>query len=141
VRRIWRREEVSEEMVWGSFVMVYKGKGFSDDIRKHRCICLLTHAYKLLSAVLMRRLARECEAWLPESCQDNIFILAELIDDVIGRNGEAYIVFIDFVAAFDSVSCKLLDQALAAAGASDKSRALFRVIYAKVTAAVRVREG
>ena len=108
---------------------VLKGKGSSDDMSKYRCICLLTHAYKLLSAVLLRRLARECEAWLPQSqagfrrfrgCVDNIFILAELIDDVIGRDGEAYIVFIDFVAAFDSVSHRLFDQALVAANASDK---------------------
>jgi hypothetical protein len=50
--------------------------------------------------------------------------------DTRGRwNGEAYIVSIDFVATFDSVSHKLLDQALAAAGASDKSRAIFRAIY------------
>eukprot|EP01050_Picozoa_sp_SAG11_P031237 SAG11_NODE_9617_length_895_cov_5.216080_1_plen_58_part_00 len=55
---------------------------------------------------------------------DNIFILAELIDDVIGRDGEAYIVFIDFVAAFDSVSHKLLDRALAAAGASNKYKVM-----------------
>ena len=100
--------------------------------------------------MLLRRLARECEKWLPQSqagfrrfrgCVDNIFILAELIDDVIGRDGEAYIVFIDFVAAFDSVSHKLLDQALAAAGAKDKSRAIFRAIYAKATVVVWVREG
>jgi hypothetical protein len=58
---------VPEEMVRGLFVMVYKGKGSSDDMSKYRCICLLTHAYKLLSAVLLRRLARECEKWLPQS--------------------------------------------------------------------------
>eukprot|EP01050_Picozoa_sp_SAG11_P031238 SAG11_NODE_9617_length_895_cov_5.216080_2_plen_68_part_00 len=67
MRRIWRGEEVPEEMVRGLFVMVYKGKGSSDDMSKYRCICLLTHAYKLLSAVLLRRLARECEKWLPQS--------------------------------------------------------------------------
>ena len=97
--------------------MVYKGKGSSDATSKYRCICFLTHAYKLLSAMLLRQLARECEAWLAESqvgfrrfcsefcCyENNIFIVAVLIDDVIGRNVEAYIVFIDFVAALDSVS-------------------------------------
>jgi hypothetical protein len=86
VRRIWRGEVVPEEMVRGKFVMVYKGKGSSDDMSKYRCICRLTHAYKVLSAVLLWRLARECEAWLPESqtdfrrfrgCLDNIFIMAE----------------------------------------------------------------
>jgi hypothetical protein len=41
------------------------------------------------------------------------------------RNGEAY-VSIGFVATFDSVSHKLLHQALAVAGASDKSWGVFR---------------
>ena len=127
--------------------MVYKGKGSSDDMSKYRCICLLNHAYKLLSAVLLRRLAAECEAWLPENqagfrrlrgCQDNVYILAALIDDVLSRGDTAFIVFIDFVAAFDSVSHKLLDTALKAAGATDKSRAVFQAIYSKATAAVRV---
>ena len=148
VSRIWEEEEVPEDLVRGLFVMVYKGKGSSDDMSKYRCICLLNHAFKLLSAVLLRRLAAECEAWLPESqagfrrlwgCQDNIYILAALIDDVLGRGDTAFIVFIDFVAAFDSVSHKLLDAALHAAGATDKSRAVFRAIYSKASVAVRVR--
>jgi len=148
VQRIWQEEEVPEELVRGLFVMVYKGKGSSDDMTKYRCICLLNHAYKLLSAVLLRRLVGECEDWLPEhqagfrkfrGCQDNIYILAALIDDVLGRDDRAFIVFIDFVAAFDSVSHKLLDAAMKAAGASDKCRAVFRAIYAKASAKVRVR--
>ena len=43
------------------------------------------------------------------------------------------------MAAFDSVSHRLLDQALAAANASNKSRAIFRAIYGKAATAVRVR--
>ena len=66
----------------------------------------------MVSTILLRRLAAECEHYLPESqagfrrfrgCQDNIYILAALIDDFIGRGDRAIIVFIDFVAAFDSV--------------------------------------
>eukprot|EP01050_Picozoa_sp_SAG11_P030122 SAG11_NODE_8779_length_977_cov_1.796128_1_plen_271_part_00 len=54
IRRIWEEEEVPEDLVCGLFVMIYKGKGSSDDLTKYRCICLLNHAYKLLSAVLLR---------------------------------------------------------------------------------------
>ena len=60
------------------------------------------------------------------------------IAHVLGRDDRAFIVFIDFVAAFDSVSHKLLDAAMKAAGASDKCRAVFRAIYAKASAKVRV---
>eukprot|EP01048_Picozoa_sp_COSAG05_P015212 COSAG05_NODE_1808_length_4041_cov_7733.319127_5_plen_178_part_00 len=67
VGRIWREETVPESMVAGLFVMLYKGKGKTDDRTKYRCICLLNHAYKLLSAVLLRRLVVDCDDWLPES--------------------------------------------------------------------------
>ena len=53
VSQIWREETVPESMVAGLFVMLYKGKGKTDDRTKYRCICLLNHAYKLLSAVLI----------------------------------------------------------------------------------------
>eukprot|EP01052_Picozoa_sp_SAG31_P055794 SAG31_NODE_15611_length_746_cov_2.007728_1_plen_53_part_01 len=53
---------------------------------------------------MLRRLAAECEHWLPQSqagfrrkrgCQDNIYILAQLIEDVLDQNSDAFIVFID----------------------------------------------
>eukprot|EP01050_Picozoa_sp_SAG11_P009703 SAG11_NODE_930_length_6500_cov_4.853304_5_plen_83_part_00 len=69
IRRIWKEETVPEDLVRGLFVMVYKGKGSSDDLTKYKCICLLNHAHKILSAVLLRRLASECEEWLPEHQQ------------------------------------------------------------------------
>eukprot|EP01048_Picozoa_sp_COSAG05_P005185 COSAG05_NODE_302_length_11841_cov_253.738801_1_plen_171_part_00 len=93
----------------GLFVMLYKGKGKIDDRSKYRCICLLNHAYKLLSAALLRRLVLDCDGWLPESqagfrkargCPDNIVALAALFDDTLGRADEAVLVFIDFVATF-----------------------------------------
>ena len=84
IRTIWRQEDIPKDMVLGLFVMIYKGKGSSDDMTKYRCICLLNHAYKLVSTILLRRLAKECEHYLPESqagfrrfrgCQDNIWLI------------------------------------------------------------------
>ena len=46
--------------------------------------------------------------------------------------------FIDFVVAFDSVSHKFLAESLHSAGASVKSGAMFRAIYRKAKARVRV---
>ena len=50
-----------------------------------------------------------------------------------------YVSFIDYSAAFDSVSHKFIDKALKAAGASHKSRALFRAIYKAASATTRVQ--
>ena len=47
--------------------------------------------------------------------------------------------FIDYSAAFDSVSHKFLDRSLAKAGASRKTRAMFRTIYKAACGMARVR--
>ena len=49
--------------------------------------------------------------------------------------GEAIaITFIDYSSAFDTVSHKFLDEALARAGAPIKVRAMFRAVYASASA-------
>eukprot|EP01047_Picozoa_sp_COSAG01_P036802 COSAG01_NODE_2890_length_6906_cov_23.470545_1_plen_236_part_00 len=55
------------------------------------------------------------------------------------KGQKAVIVFLDLVAAFDSCSHKCIDAALAEAKASNKTRAIFRAMYAKATGVVRVR--
>ena len=49
------------------------------------------------------------------------------------------VTFIDYTAAFDSISHKFLDKTLAAADASNKSRAIFRAIYKAANGIARVR--
>ena len=49
--------------------------------------------------------------------------------------------FLGYKAAFDSVSHLFLDESLGVAGASDKTRAMFRTVYGKANAVVRVRKG
>ena len=51
----------------------------------------------------------------------------------------AVVTCIDFAAAFDSVSHKFLDEALANAGAKRKTRALLRAMYSVAQGAVQIR--
>ena len=67
VRRCWHDEDVPEKLVLGVFIPLYKNKGSVDDMSKYRFICLLSHAYKLLSAYLLLRLLRDVDGYLPES--------------------------------------------------------------------------
>ena len=92
VRRVWREEEVPERMVRGIFCPIWKRKGSVDDMSKHRFVCLLSHVYKVLSALLHKRLIKEVEKSLPEwqagfrpgrSTVDNIFALSRLIQLVL----------------------------------------------------------
>ena len=50
-----------------------------------------------------------------------------------------YIYNIDYTTAFDSISHKFMDRTLAEAGASKKSRTIFRAIYKAATGTARVR--
>ena len=52
---------------------------------------------------------------------------------------EYVLTFLDYRAAFDSVSHKFLDEALREAGCSNKTRAIFRGIYLSTSAVVRAK--
>ena len=62
-----------------------------------------------------------------------------LFDQALEQGEELVITFIDYTAAFDSVSHKFLDRCLKNAGASRKTRAIFRAIYTSAKGTARVR--
>ena len=75
-----------------------------------------------------------------------MFILATLIYKVLTTQERCTICFIDFVAAFDTVSRHFLDESLGYATehsmmepeCAEKCKSIFRAIYAKATGCVRV---
>ena len=82
-------------------------------LKSYRAICLLCHAYKLLSAIIARGLQVELEHILPDSqagfrpargTRDNVCILKWTIDMLLREGREAIIIFIDYTAAFDTES-------------------------------------
>ena len=130
-----------------SFRMLYKHKGSPDDPTKYRCIGLLNHSYKVLSQCMLQRLEHETDGFLSDwqagfrklrGCRDNVLVLRTIYDDMLARGKQLYTTFIDYTAAFDSVSHKFLDEALRDAGASNKTRAMFRAMYKAATANVKV---
>ena len=136
IKLIWEREYVPAELVRASFVMLFKNKGSVNDPSKYHCIGLLPHAYKLLSLIMLERIAKECSDFLadwqagfrPErGCRDNVLLLRILFDQAINDDQKLLVTFIDYSAAFDTVSHKFLDESLAKAKASRKTRAMFRV--------------
>ena len=153
VKRCWLEEDMTEDLVVGEFVTLYKNKGSRDDMRKYRFMCMLNHAYKMTSLYLRFRIVKDTEGFLPEtqagfrkgrSTWDNIFMLAALIDFVLETQQQVTICFIDFVAAFDTVSHQWLDKALGKAVETgdekpkykNKCRAMFRAIYSKPSGCV-----
>ena len=145
---MWAEEDIPEEVVLCELIAIYK-KGDSEQMANYRMIGLLTHLYKMLTTLLTKRLLEDVQGFLPESqsgfrklrsTRDNILLLAKVMDSVLAEGSTCVITFIDFVAAFDSVSHKFLEKSLFEAGASHKCRAVFRAIYSKASARIRVRQ-
>ena len=74
------KQRIPPELVRGTFIMLHK-KGPRDDMANYRAICLLCHSYKLLFAVVARRLMAVLEDRLPDTqagfrpargCRDNV---------------------------------------------------------------------
>ena len=128
--------------------MLHK-KGPRDDMANYRAICLLCHSYKLLSAVVARRLMAVLEDRLPDAqagfrpargCRDNVGALRWFIDMVLREGRQAVVTFIDYSAAFDTESQVFLDNALAETGVSSKVRRIVQAIFAAATGVVRTRQ-
>ena len=127
--------------------MIYK-KGPRDDFANYRAICLLCYSYKLLSAVIARRLMEVLDGHLPDTqagfrpergCRDNVCAIRWFIAMVLREGRNAVITFIDYSAAFDTESQIFLDDALADAGISVKVRRIIQAVFAAATGIVRVR--
>ena len=147
LQKIWHDEDVPVDFARATFVMLFKDKGSANDPTKYRCIGLLTHAYKVMAQCLLEKLESETESFLSDwqagfrknrGCRDNVLTLRTIYEDMLEKGEALYVTFIDYSAAFDSVSHKFLDRALKEAGASDKSRALFRAIYNRASAVTKV---
>ena len=147
--KIWTTEEVPVPFARASFRMLFKHKGSPDDPSKYRCIALLNHCYKILSQCMLVRLEKETKDYLSDwqagfrkqrGCRDNVFVLRTIYDEMLARGEELFATFIDYSAAFDSVSHKFLDEALRDAGASNKTRAMFRAMYKAASANVKVAD-
>ena len=140
---IWTHESVPVNLAQAEFKMLFKGKGSPDDPSKYRCIGLLNHAYKLLAHIILARLLLPSEGYLQDwqagfranrGCRDNSMVLRTICDEMIKLGEKIAIMFVDYSAAFDTVSHKFIDRALKDAGASNKVRAMFRAVYSAATA-------
>ena len=117
---IWDTESIPSDIIIGIFIMLYK-KNSRDDFGNYHAICLLCHAYKLISAVIARRLHSQLEHILTDSqagfrpargTRDNVCILKWSIKMILREGREAVVSFIDYKAAFDTESQRFLDEAL-----------------------------
>ena len=147
VRLMWQTEAIPPALVRGTFVMLYK-KGPRDNFGNYRAVGLMCHSYKLLSMLVLHRMHDDVESRLADiqagfrrerGCRDNVLLLRLLVDAVLRAGKRAVITFIDYHAAFDSISHRFLGESLTAAGVQPKIRHMVKAIYAEATVMVRLR--
>ena len=100
----WNRQEV---------VMIHKS-GNTKECTNYRTIALLSHASKVLLLLLLKRMRERIEYELPDeqagfrrrsrSTADMLVALQVLIEKTIEIDGHAFVVFIDYSKAFDSIN-------------------------------------
>ena len=148
VRLMWQTEVIPPALVRGTFVMLYK-KGPRDNFGNYRAIGLMCHSYKLLSMLVLHRMRDAVESRLAETqagfrrergCRDNVLLLRLLMDAVLRAGKQAVVTFIDYRAAFDTISHRFLDESLTAAGVQPKIRRIVKAIYAEATGMVSTEE-
>ena len=119
IKYVWDKEAIPENLGVANFVMLYKNKGSSDDPTKYRCIGLLNHGYKILAQIILARLLKCSDAFLKDwqagfrakrGCRDNAMILRTICQRMLSLGKKIAITFIDYSAAFDTVSHKFLDE-------------------------------
>ena len=144
---MWQTEVFPPAFVRGTFVMLYK-KGPIDNFGNYRASGLMYHSYKLLSMLVLHRMRDADESRLADTqagfrrergCRDNVLLLRLLMDAVLRAGKVAVVTFIDYRAAFDTISHRFLDESLAAAGVQPKIRRIVKVIYTEATGMVRLR--
>ena len=114
----------------------------------YRAIGLMCHSYKLLSMLVLHRIQTAVESLLADTqagfrrecgCRDNVLLLRLLMGAVIRAGKQAVVTFIDYRAAFDTISHRFLDESLTAAGVQPKIRLIEKAIHAEATWMVRLR--
>jgi hypothetical protein len=134
----------------GVFVNIFKGKGNSNDPTSYRPLCLLCHAYKIFSTVLLRRIRASVDRLLRcgqegfrsgRGCADNLFTLRAVIDYALEKQLDAEIVLVDYSQAFDTVSHQFLQTSLEEHGVPPKLRSVIGSIYRDAIGRIRGADG
>lgn len=147
---------IFEEELWPDawaeavLVAIYKRKGLKTNPDNYRGIALVSHASKLLCAVLRRRLSVVVDRLIGEyqcgfrsgrgttDADLTYHILSERLRDM---GVPLYTSFVDFRKAFDSVNWKILFHILRIAGVPDKLVGLIENLYAQSSFRVRMDGG
>ena len=143
--RVWETRQWPTDWKLQEFVMLHKS-GDVKDCNNYRTIALISHASKILLIIILNRIKQKVEFELSD-CQagyrsnrgtvDMLFILQILIEKIRGTSEEAFITFIDYSKAFDSVSHQHLFNIMVDMGFPKHLVSLIASLYENQKATIR----
>ena len=147
-RCIWDKESVPDDWKKGIIVKLPK-KGDLTCAGNWRGITLLCVPAKIMGKIIIRRLRDEVDAKLRKNqtgfrpgrgTREQTFTLRNIIEQSLEWNSSLYLVFIDYMKAFDSIHQETLWKIMKLYGVPSKFIKLVRMFYTDVKCSV-VSEG
>jgi hypothetical protein len=143
---IWKTEMFPDDWSKAIITHIYKKKD-KLDCGNYRGISLLSHAGKIITTIIQRRILKRAEEVISESqagvrpgrsTVDQLFTLRQIAEKFLEKGRMLYCCYIDFEKAFDSVWQEGVWRALRFFGFPNKIINLLQALYSKSNSAVRV---
>ena len=144
---VWHSEKIPSDWKKGLLVPIYKRKGSKAECINYRGITLLSVPGKLFAMLLLKRATRYLHAlrrpqqagFMPgRSTTEQIHTIRQLVEKTLEYKRKAYIAFVDFRSAFDTVDRQSLWLILQSAGVPTKIVRLLKELYNNTESAVIV---
>ena len=145
ISKIWKSHDWPSEWKLQEFIMLHKS-GNPKDCNNYRTIALISHTSKILLIIILNRLKGKMEQEISD-CQagyrknrgttDMLFVLQLLIEKLRQNNEEAYVTFIDYSKAFDSVIHEQLFDIMEKMGFPSHLTSLISSLYKDQKATIR----
>ena len=145
--RIWSTNSIPEDFNEVLVIPIYKGKGDRAECGNYRVISLLSTAAKILAKILLKRLQRVVDQWLPEtqcgfraarSTMDMIFGMRQLQEKCREQWQSLHLAFIDLEEAFDSINRDALWIVLEKVRCPDSCVDIVRLLHTNTMASVSI---
>ena len=146
VGRMYETGEVPSDFKKNVIIPIPKKVG-ADRCEYYRTISLISHACKILTRIIYRRMERQVEAELGEDqfgfrrnvgTREAVLTLRLILEDRIKKNKPTFMAFVDLEKAFDNVDWNKLFEILKMTRIKYRERRVIYNLYKNQTAVIRV---
>jgi hypothetical protein len=144
--RIYEEGKVPKDFKKSAIITIPKKIG-ADVCENYRTVSLLSHASKILTRIIYKRLENRVEERLAEDqfgfrknrgTREAILALKSLIEERMNMGKTTYVAFVDLEKAFDNVEWNKMFSILKRAGIKHKDRRVIYNLYEDQIAVIRI---